>query len=174
LRGGHVMTGFRGIISLCLGLTLSPIAFAQDIPKRSINPNILSGGINAQDLERLSDLDMQRAFSGRTMHGVYKNPRERSGSQFFSEDFLKDGSTLYKEGDISDTGMWSTRNDRLCFDYSGPLSGNISCFAVYRIGTCYYSYSTNEILNGKPLIPNAWSVKSKLDGDLSTCEDLMS
>lgn len=178
MRRGHVMTfkAYRLVLIPILGLLfrLSMPAHAQDIPKRAPHPDLLGGNIHAQDLERLLGPDMQNAFTGRKMLGVYKNPRARSGSQFFTETFHADGTTRYKEGSVADKGRWSTQNDRLCFDYSGVMAGQISCFFVYRIGTCYYSYGTGQVFNGKPIIPNAWSVKSKLDGDLSTCEDLMS
>ncbi len=163
----HMYTRLRiGCVIFC-GLSLTQPASAQQKPK-------VDNGIIAHALERLLDDDMQNAFSGRRMEGVYKNPRQSSGTQFFTEDFNADGTTRYYEGVLVDNGLWSTEGDQLCFGYTGPLAGNLSCFAVYRLGTCYYSYNPAEIFNGKPLIPNAWSVKSKLDNDLSTCEDLMS
>lgn len=161
-------TGIALIFAFCVN------THAQDIPKSAPYPDHLGGDIHAQDLERLSGSDMREAFSNQTMRGVYKSPRARSGSQFFTEQFFADGTTRYKEGSVTDTGQWSTQNNLLCFHYSGVMAGQVSCFSVYRIGTCYYSYGPREVFNGKPLVPNAWSVKSKLDGDLSNCEDLMS
>lgn len=128
--------------------------------------------ISRDDLTPLSGPDIIREFADRMMKGVYKRPRARSGTQFFTEWFSTDGTTLYREGEVMDTGQWRAKDNTLCFSYDGPLAGDESCFSVFRVGTCYYSYAPQSVIGGKPISPNAWSVKSKLDGDLSSCEDL--
>ncbi len=118
---------------------------------------------------------LTKAFSGTTMDGIYKTPRQRSGTQKFTEQFNADGSTEYIEGPISDKGQWAVRGSLICFRYSGTLSGNISCFNVFKVGTCLYSYAPENIgRDGYPLNDNLWSAKTVIKGDISNCEDFVS
>lgn len=125
-------------------------------------------------LSPVIDDDLLRAFSGTTMDGVYKMPRERSGTNLFTEMFNADGTTVYREGKINDTGAWIIAKNNICFSYNGPMAGGYSCFRVFRAGTCYYSYAPNQVKNGKPIEPNRWSVKTVIRGDVSTCDNLVS
>ncbi len=117
--------------------------------------------------------DLVKAFNGTTMDGIYKLPRQRSGTDEFTETFNTDGSTVYREGDITDNGHWVIVDDTICFRYTGALSG-VSCFKVFRSGTCYYSYAPDSITNGVPIDANRWSVKTIIRGDISTCDNLVS
>lgn len=156
------------------GLAYAATGQAQDIPKQPGEQSPSDRSIQSEDLTPMSGADMNRAFRGQIMQGVYKNPRARSGTQFFTESFNRDGTTDYKEGTLTDRAQWRTSGDQLCFDYQGEMAGPPSCFSVFQLGSCYYSYNPEEVFYGKPLLPNRWSVKSKLSGALSTCEDLMS
>lgn len=130
--------------------------------------------ISAQSLEALTGEALTEAFSGKTMDGVYKQPRQRSGTTHFTETFHANGTTTYQEGPVDDKGFWATDEKRICFSYTGPLAGGLSCFYVYRIGTCLYSYGPSTIKNGWPIDANRWSVKTITRGDLSTCDNLVS
>jgi len=142
-----------------LALTLISLpASAQDIP----------------NLDRLTGKYLYDAFIGQTMDGIYKRPRERSGTNEFTESFYADGTTYYREGEVTDDGRWGIKDDIICFTYSGDLSGVESCFAVYSSGTCLYSYNPRNIRNGKPINSNAWSAKTIIRGDISSCDNLIS
>lgn len=126
-----------------------------------------------RDLERLNGETLREAFSGRTMDGTYKLPLKRSGTNYFTETFTEDGRTIYKEGQMRDTGQWVIVDDaNICFRYTGPMAGSISCFAVFRDGSCLYSYDPGNIVRGKPTDPNLWSAKTATRGELSGCDDL--
>lgn len=143
------------------GLALALIALpasAQEIP----------------NLDRLRGKYLYDAFIGQTMDGIYKSPRERSGTNAFTESFYADGSTYYREGDVTDEGNWRISKDVICFTYSGDLSGGESCFVVYASGSCLYSYNPRNVRNGKPINSNAWSAKTLIRGDVSTCDNLIS
>jgi len=132
---------------------------------------------SAQDTGLLTPLygkSLADTFLGKTMDGTYKQPRERTGTALFTESFYKDGTTYYREGDVTDEGRWIVEGDLLCFEYKGELAGNISCFNVFITGTCIYSYHPRNVRNGKPIMRNAWSVKTLIQGTVSTCDDLVS
>lgn len=144
-------------LALALALTALP-ASAQDIP----------------NLDRLTGSYLYDAFIGQTMDGIYKRPRERSGTHKFTESFYADGTTYYREGDVTDDGRWRIKDDIICFTYSGELSGSENCFAVFSSGSCLYSYNPRNVRNGKPINSNTWSAKTLIRGDVSTCDNLIS
>ena len=131
--------------------------------------------LSADDLKPLTGKALFEGFNDKTMDGVYKNPRQVSGTNKFTETFHADGNTTYREGWVEDKGMWSTDDTQICFAYTGALAGNISCFQVFQIGTCLYSYNPQAINEkGRPINANLWSVKTVTRGDLSTCDNLVS
>ena len=135
----------------------------------------LSAAATAQDgsLTPLAGQDLIAAFENKTMDGIYKTPRERTGTHKFSEVFHSDGTTDYFEGPLLDKGEWLVANRLLCFRYQGPLSGDVSCFNVFRSGTCLYAYNPSSVgRDGQPLNDNHWSVKTIASGDISSCDDL--
>ena len=126
-------------------------------------------------LTSLHGSSLEDAFSGKTMDGIYKIPRERTGTNKFTESFNADGTADYFEGPIVDKGQWVVRGALICFQYDGALSGGVSCFNVYRSGTCLYSYNPANVGDdGYPYDDNLWSVKTITRGDISTCDDLTS
>ena len=132
---------------------------------------------SAQDipnLDRLTGKHLYDAFIGQTMDGIYKRPRERSGTNEFTESFYADGTTYYREGELTDDGNWRIKDDIICFSYSGDMSGEDSCFVVYSSGTCLYSYHPRNVRNGKPIHSNSWSAKTLIRGDISSCDNLIS
>ena len=152
-------SGFMKKLLLGLALALMALpASAQDIP----------------NLDRLTGKYLYDAFIGQTMDGIYKRPRERSGTNEFTESFYADGTTYYREGKVTDDGLWRIKHDIICFTYSGELSGEESCFVVYSSGTCLYAYHPRNVRNGKPIHTNAWSAKTLIRGDVSSCDNLIS
>lgn len=149
------------IFGAAIALT-STATFAQDL------------GENLPPLDMLSGGSLRAAFSDITVDGTYKRPRERSGTSRFTETFNADGTTVYREGDIRDTGRWvMPREDVVCFTYDGPMAGGYSCYTLFRDGTCLYAYHPSRVKNGAPIDPNAWSAKTVNKGELSTCDDLV-
>ncbi len=130
--------------------------------------------INNDVMEPVLGQELYTAFAGVTLYGIYKRPRERSGTHQFTEIFNTDGTTEYTEGALKDSGKWVTSNDTICFTYIGEFMGPKSCFKVFRLGTCLYSYDPRVISGGKPIVNNAWSVKAKTDQSIANCEDLVS
>jgi len=73
------------------------------------------------------------------------------------------------------TGQWVVERALICFRYDGALGNDISCFNVYKTGTCLYSFNPANIgPDGYPLDDNLWSVKTIARGDISSCDDLVS
>lgn len=130
------------------------------------------------DLDRLVGSDLENAYLGKTIDGIYKRPRERSGTHKFTESFYADGTTYYREGEFTQEGRWYIEHrNTVCFTYEkeGPVAVTIPhCFAVYESGTCQYAYALNNVRNGKPIHPNAWTAKTLIQGDISTCDNLIS
>jgi hypothetical protein len=132
---------------------------------------------NAQDipnLDRLTGKHLYNAFIGQTMDGIYKQARERSGTNEFTESFYADGTTYYREGKYADDGRWRINDDIICFSYADTQYGVDSCFIVYSSGTCLYSFNPRNVRNGKPINSNAWSAKTLIRGDVSSCDNLIS
>lgn len=151
---------FKKII--LIGLVIPTSATAQILP----------------DLHRLTGENLKNAYLGQTIDGIYKRPRERSGTNAFTESFYSDGTTYYREGDFTQEGHWYIENnDTVCFTYldEAPIPLIIPhCFAVFESGTCQYAYALNNVRNGKPIHPNAWTAKTLIQGDISTCDNLVS
>jgi len=130
------------------------------------------------DLDRLVGKNLEDSYLGQTIDGIYKRPRERSGTNEFTESFYADGTTYYREGEFTQEGKWYIENgDTVCFTYDdeGTLSTVIPhCFAIFESGTCQYASALNNMRNGKPIHPNAWTAKTLIQGDISTCDNLIS
>ncbi len=138
---------------------------------------LLCGSAQAADNGFLTPLygqSLADAFLGKTMDGTYKKPREKSSTALFTESYYADGTTYYREGEITDEGTWTIHEDLICFEYKGELSGRKSCFNVFVSGTCLYAYHPRNVRNGKPISRNVWSVKTLTRGNISTCDDLVS
>ena len=127
------------------------------------------------DLIPLEGESLRNAHAGRTLEGIYKVPRQRTGTDLFTETFNTDGTTEYREGSITDTGYWTVSDKLLCFRYLGPLAGGTDCFVIFQSCTCYYAYTPRELGRDEmPRDPNRWTVKAIFRGDISTCDDLVS
>jgi len=140
-----------------------------------------STSANAQllpDLDRLTGKNLLDSYHGQNIDGIYKSPRERSGTNAFTESFYADGTTYYREGKFTQEGKWFIENeDTVCFTYDdeGAISAEFKhCFAIFESGTCQYAYALNNMRNGKPIHPNAWTAKTLIHGDISTCDNLIS
>ena len=128
------------------------------------------------DLDRLEGKNLYDSYAGKTIDGIYKRPRERSGTHQFTESFKADGTTFYREGEFTQKGRWFIENgDVVCFTYNenGATTAK-HCFAIFESGTCQYAYSLNNMRNGKPIHSNAWTAKTLAHGEISSCNNLIS
>jgi hypothetical protein len=157
----------RHFIALIIGLIApATLAAAQIAPPPERAPKTLIP---------LEGDDLKRAYSGHVVEGIYKTSRQRTGTNIFTERFHKDGTTEYREGHITDKGQWAVRGKLICFGYEGELSGGISCYNVYKSGSCLYAYNPAAIgTDGYPVNDNLWSAKTINRGDVSSCGDLIS
>jgi len=129
--------------------------------------------IHVQNLQPLLGDSLVNAFENITMDGIYKRPRERSGTDRFTETFLSDGTTRYREGRIFDQGEWVTSFDTICFSYEGQLGNRLSCYNVFQKDGCYYSYLKANVKDGQPININGWAAKTVVSGDDLACPDLI-
>lgn len=168
MRSRHLLALLSGFI-----LTGPPIAAAQLAPPTPKQAPETRAPLS--DLVPLTGPALDKAFRGKTMDGIYKTPRQRSGTHKFTESFNTDGSADYFEGPLVDKGQWRVRGKLICFRYDGALAGGVSCFTVYKSASCLYSYDPANLgVDGYPLRENLWSVKTALRGDLESCSDLLS
>jgi hypothetical protein len=127
---------------------------------------------NTDEMTLLTGNDLRAAFAGRTHFGTYKEYRELTGTNQFTEKMSADGTTDYKEGEMRLTGRWNIVNDdNMCFLYD-DFPG-LHCFMMFQSGTCIYGYNPDWVSGDRPLRGNAWTVKSVRNGDVSTCDDLI-
>lgn len=126
----------------------------------------------AEDMSLLSGEALRKAFSGKTHYGTYKESREETGTNTFTEVMSDDGRTNYREGNMKLTGYWDILvDDVMCFEYDNFPGRH--CFRMYQSGTCIYGYNPRDTSALGPINANAWSVKSIRKGDISTCDDLI-
>jgi len=157
----------RYFLALLMGLSSLPALATAQIAPEPVKPQ--------SSLIPLEGAKLTAAYRGKTVEGIYKRPRERTGTNKFTERFNADGTTHYREGQITDKGQWNVRGNIICFRYDGELSGDISCFNIFQTGTCLYAYNPRQIgRDGYPVDDNQWSAKTINRGDVSSCEDLTS
>ncbi|WP_017931177.1 hypothetical protein [Robiginitomaculum antarcticum] len=126
----------------------------------------------AEDMTLLSGKQLREAFAGKTHYGTYKDAREETGTDSFTEKMGVDGRTDYREGPMRLKGYWDILvDDVMCFEYENFPGRH--CFRMYRSGTCIYGYNPRDTTALGPVNANAWSVKSIRKGDVSTCDDLI-
>ena len=95
----------------------------------------------------------------------------------FSETHNADGTTLYKEGPLSEPGIWytlkapagSTAGGKVCYKYIGPQMSGTHCFWVYEEDGCYYGYGRNNITLDGPRSFNDWTARWIIKGSGKTC-----
>jgi hypothetical protein len=154
-------------------------AAQESAPPGGASQNIAPQIRAPENLTLLQGDALHNAFSDRTMDGIYKQIRQRTGTARFTESFLPSGGTLYREGKIIEKGRWRLSGPPgfetvICFRYGGTMAGPASCFTVFKNGTCLYSYAPSLVRGGQPLDTNRWSAKTIIRGEISSCDDLIS
>lgn len=108
-------------------------------------------------------------FYGVTHDGSYNFTESGDPRQFYNETHHKDGSTTYREHDGDKVGTWDIIRDALCFTYESPeMTGG--CFRVYKVGNCFYYYSTSLIEQRNELDRDYWTARSVKEGEVPTCQ----
>jgi hypothetical protein len=91
---------------------------------------ILVLGANAAG-SRMAEADIEQAFRGVTLDGVYYD------GSFFSETYFEDGTIRYHDAFGADSGDWSVRENMFCTFYDGQQG---ACFFVVREGTNCFTF----------------------------------
>jgi len=114
--------------------------------------------------ERLTEDRILELFSGQTHIGVY------NGGNSFVETHYADTRVYYEEeGDEPDYGVWTMRDQMLCFVYrSDRYSGG--CFRVYKVSNCYYFFYENMPYREDELQTNNWNSKGYMEGTDNDCD----
>ena len=169
-----IVTCIITVMGMGMGIGTPKASAQTSAPSAPLPPVIESDNyINGQELIPLTGETLKQAFAGKTHFGTYKEKRERTGTNQFSETTHADGTTDYKEGDMELKGIWRVMKDRICYKYDGNQVSGVHCFRIYEVGTCFYGYNPAVTTRKGPINANYWSVKSLQKGDISTCDDLI-
>ncbi len=123
---------------------------------------------------QITGAELSQSFKGITHTGAYNfDVRGRPGS-LYSEKHHANGRVSYSEKNQMITGRWAiTPSDSICYAYdSDNISGG--CFAVYKLGTCYYFYSTSALIKREEEGDSYWTARSVKKGDYASCENMVS
>ncbi len=128
-------------------------AFAQDATTKSIRQG-----------ERLTEDRILELFSGQKHLGIY------NGGNSFVETHYPDTRVYYEEeGDEPDYGVWTMRDQMLCFVYrSDRYSGG--CFRVYKVSNCFYFFYENMPYRKDELQTENWNSKGFMEGTDNDCD----
>ena len=122
--------------------------------------------------DRVTGDDLTTYFSGVTHDGAYNFDLQGKAGTRYLETHKINGRVRYEEDNISAVGNWAIINDRLCYSYNSEnMSGG--CFRVYKLGTCFYFYSSEFIETKNEIDRNYWTARSVKKGDETTCENLV-
>ena len=112
--------------------------------------------------ERMFGFEMEKAFAGQTLDGIYDN------GSFFSETYFEDGSIRYHDIQGADSGQWSVEDDTFCTFYE---SSSGACFVVERDGeNCFTFFQALEGDDGRPVPDTTWTSRGWRRGADSTCD----
>ncbi len=128
---------------------------------------------------QITGAELSQSFKGITHTGAYNFDVAGRPGSLYSEKHHTNGRISYTEKNQLITGRWAiTPSDNMCYAYdSDAISGG--CFAVYKLGTCYYFYSTSVLTTNARAktedgIENYWTARSVKKGDYASCESMVS
>ena len=126
------------------------------------------------DAAQVTGPALTEAFKGVSHEGAYNfNSRGRPGS-LFTERHFADGRVAYTEQGLTIKGQWAiTPGNTICYAYDSDNIGG-GCFRVYKLGSCYYFYSTFRVEREDEIDQDYWTARSVKKGDRATCEDMIS
>jgi hypothetical protein len=113
--------------------------------------------------ERMKAAEIDKAFRGMTLDGVYSN------GSFFTEVYNPDGSIRYHDATAADSGAWSVKNDMFCTFYEGKQG---ACFFVEREGAnCFSFYEEDAASGGGGQARKQWTSRGWNRAEKSTCAE---
>lgn len=122
---------------------------------------MLAGPSAAAAGQRMFGFEMEKAFSGQTLDGIYDN------GKFFSETYFEDGSIRYHDVDGADSGQWSVEDDTFCTFYEGAQG---ACFFVERDGeNCFTFFEAVDDGKGGLVQSDAWTSRGWNRAADATC-----
>ncbi len=110
---------------------------------------------------RMADGDIDKAFRGVTLDGVYHD------GTFFSETYFEDGTIRYHDAQGADSGDWSVRENMFCTFYEGQQG---ACFFVVRDGkNCFTFFEPVAGPDGKSVPREDWTSRGWNRQEEATC-----
>ena len=125
--------------------------------------------------EALTAKQMNKIFIGETLIGEYRFNMGVTDAPNFTEEFLTNGTTLYREGPIDIKGRWKTYDKTICYTYGqkSPIGGGLNCFWVRESNGCFYGYAYPETPD-KPEFYDDWLTRSVIKGSGNSCGEPIS
>ncbi len=153
--------GFQ--VSLLLLTALWPAYGYAQSQRQDIRPNA----------QRVIGDDLLANFEDITHEGAYNFTEDGQPTRYYHETHHNDGTTTYREDGLEVAGVWIIQHRQLCFVYdSAQMSGG--CFRVYKVGNCFYYYSSNIPERRFELDENYWTARSVKAGETPNCEPALS
>lgn len=103
--------------------------------RAAVLASIVFGAASAEAGRSMAGAEIERAFRGITLDGVYQD------GSFFSETYFDDGSISYRDAEGIDSGDWSVENDLFCTFYVAQQG---ACFFVVREGVNCFTFFESE------------------------------
>lgn len=113
----------------------------------------------------LDETDLKAVFSGQTHVGSYNFLSRNIQTYSFEETTQTDGRTVHTQGTRVDTGDWTIKSDRICYDYDDPAL-QAACFRIYQRGNCYYHYQVSMM--GQSVY--GFTARTVIKGETPDCE----
>jgi hypothetical protein len=112
---------------------------------------------------RMAEADIEQAFRGVTLDGVYYD------GSFFSETYFEDGTIRYHDAFGADSGDWSVRENMFCTFYDGQQG---ACFFVVREGkNCFTFYEPVKAPDGTMKPREDWTSRGWNRQEEATCSE---
>ncbi|RKQ71305.1 hypothetical protein DES40_0618 [Litorimonas taeanensis] len=113
--------------------------------------------------------DVKSLFSGKTHIGSYNFEIQNFKGINFEELTKEDGTVIHKMGARVDTGRWSMKGHKICFEYDSPdLYG--TCLSYYQRGNCIYHFLEAQT----DIISSQFTAVSVVKGEVPRCDPPMS
>lgn len=152
----------RFLLVIALALFASSISAAQS-QTTDIRP----------DAKRITGDALLAEFLGVTHDGAYNFSEEGEAGRYYVETHHDDSRTSYVEDGNTTIGVWSIRQNFLCFQYPGE-GMNGGCFRVYKVGNCFYYYSNQLPERRLEIDQPYWTARSVKQGEAPNCDPVVS
>jgi hypothetical protein len=117
--------------------------------------------VGASSGQSMADRDIETAFRGITMDGIYND------GTFFSETYFEDGTIRYHDAYGADSGDWSVREGMFCTFYESQQG---ACFFVERDGeNCFTFFEPVKGPDGNTIKREQWTSRGWNRSEEATC-----